>query len=131
MSDDVFHLTPVDVRRFDFGSALRGYDKARVDEFRDQVAEELERLCAEIEGDPGFIKRLQKLEAMCDAAKVIGWLGPQLQGVLRDLGGAPAARKALGADQPVGGRLAELRARASQAAGARTADPPAVDPTAG
>ncbi len=44
MSDDVFHLTPVDARRFDFGSALRGYDKARVDQFRDQVAEELERL---------------------------------------------------------------------------------------
>ncbi len=44
MSDDVFHLTPVDVRRFDFGSALRGYDKTRVDQFRDQVAEELERL---------------------------------------------------------------------------------------
>ncbi len=44
MSDDVFHLTPVDVRRYDFGSALRGYDKARVDQFRDQIAEELERL---------------------------------------------------------------------------------------
>jgi DivIVA domain-containing protein len=44
MSDEVFHLTPVDVRRYDFGSALRGYDKARVDQFRDQVAEELERL---------------------------------------------------------------------------------------
>ena len=44
MSDDVFHLTPVDARRYDFGSALRGYDKARVDQFRDQVAEELERL---------------------------------------------------------------------------------------
>jgi DivIVA domain-containing protein len=44
MSDDVFHLTPVDARRYDFGSALRGYDKTRVDQFRDQVAEELERL---------------------------------------------------------------------------------------
>lgn len=44
MADDSFHLTPVDVRRYDFGSALRGYDKARVDQFRDQVAEELERL---------------------------------------------------------------------------------------
>ena len=42
--DEAFHLTPVDVRRFDFGSALRGYDRARVDQFRDQVAEELERL---------------------------------------------------------------------------------------
>ena len=44
MSDESFHLTPVDVRRYDFGSALRGYDKTRVDQFRDQVADELERL---------------------------------------------------------------------------------------
>lgn len=43
MSDEAFHLTPVDVRRYDFGSALRGYDKTRVDQFRDQVADELER----------------------------------------------------------------------------------------
>ena len=39
-----FHLTTVDVRRYDFGNALRGYDRARVDQFREQVAEELERL---------------------------------------------------------------------------------------
>jgi DivIVA domain-containing protein len=44
MVDESFHLTAVDVRRYDFGSALRGYDKARVDQFRDQVADELERL---------------------------------------------------------------------------------------
>lgn len=44
MTDEAFHLTPVDVRRYDFGSALRGYDKTRVDQFRDQVADELERL---------------------------------------------------------------------------------------
>ena len=44
MSDDAFHLTALDVRRYDFGNALRGYDRARVDQFRDQVAEELERL---------------------------------------------------------------------------------------
>jgi DivIVA domain-containing protein len=44
MVDESFHLTPLDARRYDFGSALRGYDKARVDQFRDQVAEELERL---------------------------------------------------------------------------------------
>ncbi|MEX2181972.1 MAG: DivIVA domain-containing protein [Gemmatimonadaceae bacterium] len=43
-TEDTFHLTPVDVRRFDFGSALRGYDRARVDQFRDQVADEFERL---------------------------------------------------------------------------------------
>jgi len=43
MNDEIFHLTPVDVRRFEFGTALRGYDKARVDQFREQVADELER----------------------------------------------------------------------------------------
>ena len=44
MNDEGFHLTPVDVRRYDFGTALRGYDKARVDQLREQVADELERL---------------------------------------------------------------------------------------
>lgn len=44
MSDEAFHLTPIDIRRYDFGSALRGYDKARVDQFRDQVAAEVDRL---------------------------------------------------------------------------------------
>ena len=42
--DETFHLTPLDVRRFDFGKAMRGYDPKRVEQFREQVAEELERL---------------------------------------------------------------------------------------
>ena len=44
IEDDVFHLTPLDVRRYDFGRSLRGYDPVRVDQFREQVAEEMERL---------------------------------------------------------------------------------------
>jgi DivIVA domain-containing protein len=44
MTDDRFRLTALDARRWDFGNALRGYDRSRVDEFREQVAEELERL---------------------------------------------------------------------------------------
>jgi len=44
MVDESFRLTVLDVRRYDFGSALRGYDKARVDQFREQVAAELEHL---------------------------------------------------------------------------------------
>lgn len=44
MKDEIFRLTPVDVRRMEFPKAMRGYDTARVDDFRDQVAEELERL---------------------------------------------------------------------------------------
>ena len=44
MIDESFHLTPLDVRRYEFGNALRGYDKARVDQFREQIADELERI---------------------------------------------------------------------------------------
>src|SRR5689334_19192133 len=63
MSDDGFHLTAVDIRRYDFGSALRGYDKARVDQFRDQVAAEVERLVranAELEQkSKGLVEQLR------------------------------------------------------------------------
>ena len=45
MSDESFHLTPLDIRRYDFGSkAFRGYDAQKVEDFRNQVADELERL---------------------------------------------------------------------------------------
>ena len=45
MIDESFHLTPVDIRRYDFGrAAIRGYDAAKVEAFRDQVAKELEDL---------------------------------------------------------------------------------------
>ena len=44
MIDESFHLTSLDVRRFDFGRSLRGYDPAKVEQFREQVAEEMERL---------------------------------------------------------------------------------------
>lgn len=44
MSEEIFHLTPLDVRRYEFGRKVRGYDPERVDEFREQVADELERL---------------------------------------------------------------------------------------
>jgi hypothetical protein len=63
-----------------------------------------------------IFKRVEKLKSMCDVTKTVGWLGPQLQGVLRDLGGTPAARKALSAEQPVGGRLAQIRKDAKDAA---------------
>jgi DivIVA domain-containing protein len=45
MSDESFHLTPLDIRRYDFGAkSFRGYDEKKVEDFRNQVAEELERL---------------------------------------------------------------------------------------
>ena len=44
MTDETFHLTPLDIRRYEFGRSLRGYDPERVDQFRDEVADELDRL---------------------------------------------------------------------------------------
>lgn len=44
MTDDSFRFTSLDARRYDFGNAFRGYERTRVDQFREQVADELERL---------------------------------------------------------------------------------------
>jgi DivIVA domain-containing protein len=44
MIDETFHLSSLDARRYEFGKAIRGYDTERVNQFRDRVAEELERL---------------------------------------------------------------------------------------
>lgn len=40
-------LTPLDIHHKEFGHALRGYNEVEVDEFLDQVADELERLFKE------------------------------------------------------------------------------------
>ena len=42
--DDAFRLTAVDVRRYDFATVMRGYDRVRVDQFKVEVADEMERL---------------------------------------------------------------------------------------
>ncbi len=47
MTDDGFHLTPLDARTQEFGKVLRGYDPAGVEEFRERVGAELERLVRE------------------------------------------------------------------------------------
>ena len=47
MMDTAFHITPVDIRSQEFHRALRGYDPASVEEFRERVADEVERLLRE------------------------------------------------------------------------------------
>ncbi len=47
MTDEGFRLTPVDVRAQVFGRAAWGYSTAAVEDFRDRVAEEMERLARE------------------------------------------------------------------------------------
>lgn len=85
-------------------------------------AEELAALYAEAGGDKDIYKRIDKLASMCDVAKLVGWLGPQLQGVLRDLGGTPAARKAMQVNKDVGGRLGNIRKEAAEGSAVREDD---------
>lgn len=47
MTDESFRLTPRDVRAQPFRRSLLGYDRTSVEEFREQVASELERLLRE------------------------------------------------------------------------------------
>ena len=47
MSEEGFYLTPVDIRNQEFRKSLRGYDTGDVDDFRQRVAEEMERLLKE------------------------------------------------------------------------------------
>jgi DivIVA domain-containing protein len=47
MNDDVFRLTPLDVRKTEFQKTVRGYDRLAVEDFRARVADELERLVRE------------------------------------------------------------------------------------
>jgi hypothetical protein len=95
----------------DTDQAMRTLALRQAEEIEKAVdrAEELAAIARDAEGRADIYKRLQKLEAMCEVTKTVGWLGPQLQGVLRDLGGTPAARAAMKKDKPVGSRLAQLR----------------------
>lgn len=88
MKDEAFHLTPLDIRRFDFGTALRGYDKARVDEFRDQVAAEVEHLlkqCQDLEGKAkGFHEQLKAFRDRDKALNEALISAQQLRGDIRE-----------------------------------------------
>ena len=44
MNDDSFHLSPVEIRHFELKRVMRGYDIAQVEDFKRQVADELERV---------------------------------------------------------------------------------------
>src|SRR6185295_8484523 len=88
MTDESFHLTPLDIRRYDFGSALRGYDKSRVDQFRDQVANEVERLvrqCQDLEAKArGFHEQLKAFRERDKAMNEALISAQQLRGEIRE-----------------------------------------------
>ncbi len=64
--------------------------------------------------DAGMVALAKKYAALIDDAeddpKTVGWLGQNLSGALKALGGTPAERKALGVEEQVAGKLAALRA---------------------
>ncbi len=47
MTDDSFNLTPLDIRTQHFRRKVRGYDPAAVEDFRERIAAEVERLLRE------------------------------------------------------------------------------------
>ncbi|HEV8447746.1 MAG TPA: DivIVA domain-containing protein [Gemmatimonadaceae bacterium] len=88
MMDETFHLTPLDVRRYEFGKAIRGYDPERVNQFRDQVAEELERLSRlnqELEAKAkGFHEQLRAFRERDKAINEALVSAQQLRGDIRE-----------------------------------------------
>jgi DivIVA domain-containing protein len=86
--DETFHLTPLDVRRYDFGHKLRGYDPERVEQFRIQVAEELERLARqtqELEAKAkGFHEQLRAFRERDKALNDALVSAQQLRGEIRE-----------------------------------------------
>lgn len=66
--------------------------------------------------DAGLVALAVEYARKIDAAedeKVVGWMGPHLANTLRALGGSPGDRQALGIEETVRGKLAELRGRRS------------------
>lgn len=47
MTDDAFHLTPHDVRGQEFRRSVRGYDRREVEDFKQRLADEIERIMRE------------------------------------------------------------------------------------
>ncbi|MEO7084264.1 MAG: DivIVA domain-containing protein [Gemmatimonadaceae bacterium] len=88
MIDETFHLTPLDVRRYEFGKALRGFDPERVNQFREQVAEELERLSRlnqDLDGKArGFHEQLRAFRERDKAINEALVSAQQLRGEIRD-----------------------------------------------
>lgn len=72
MTDGGFYLTPVDVRAQEFRKSLRGYDPGDVDEFRNRIADELERLLKERSEMEARLQQLrEELKAFRDREKAL------------------------------------------------------------
>jgi DivIVA domain-containing protein len=72
MKDSQFHLTPVDIRAQEFRRSLRGFDPSDVEEFRQRVASELERLLRERADTEDTLRALrEQLRSFQDREKAL------------------------------------------------------------
>jgi DivIVA domain-containing protein len=60
MNEDVFRLTPMDLRKQEFRKTMRGFDRVEVDDFRVRAADELERVVRERMTLEERVKRLEE-----------------------------------------------------------------------
>jgi DivIVA domain-containing protein len=84
VSEEGFYLTPVDIRNQEFRKSLRGYDTGDVDDFRQRVAEEMERLLKERAETENKLQQLrEQLKSFRDRDKALNdalVLAQQLRG---------------------------------------------------
>jgi DivIVA domain-containing protein len=72
MSDDTFHLTPLDVRKQEFKKAMRGFEALEVEDFRSRVADEMERLVRERNAfEERYRVALEQLDAFKDRERAM------------------------------------------------------------
>ena len=117
MIDEAFHLTPLDVRRYDFGRALRGYDPARVDQFRDQVADEMERLARVNQDLDGKARSFhEQLRAFRERDKALNEALVSAQQMRQETQGAGGTRSRAHRSRSAGRRRAHARGRARRGA---------------
>ncbi len=72
MNDDVFRLTPLDVRKQEFKKQMRGFDPLEVEDFRTRVADAMERLVRERNAfEERATELAERLEAFKDREKAM------------------------------------------------------------
>lgn len=110
MTDETFHLTPHDIRGQEFQRALRGYDPAQVESFKQRVAEEFDRVLRDrVQLDERLKGMLEQLRSFRERE--------------RAMNEALVAAQQLRADiQAQTGREAEVILREAQAEAARVVE---------
>ncbi len=72
MTDESFHLTPHDIRAQEFQKVMRGYDVSQVENFKQRIAEELDRVLRErLQLDERLKGHLEQLRSFRDRERAM------------------------------------------------------------